>query len=142
MAFREKMAWLTLGTILIAYGVYFGLVGPAADFGRNRLIDVIWSFGAVALAHAVAMIVGSIAIAVTSTKEARAPADERDRAIARRGSMTGYYVLLVGMILVGVVMPFSEPSWRIVNTALLAIVVAEVARYAVILLSYRRGWHA
>ncbi|HEY0012335.1 MAG TPA: hypothetical protein VGB79_05725 [Allosphingosinicella sp.] len=142
MAFREKMAWLTLVTILIAYGVYFGLVGPAADFGRNRLIDVIWSFGAVALAHAAAVIVGSIAIAVTSTKEARAPADERDRAIARRGSTFGYYVLLAGMIHVGVVMPFSEPSWRIVNTALLAIVVAEVARDVVILLSYRRGWHA
>jgi uncharacterized BrkB/YihY/UPF0761 family membrane protein len=141
MAFREKMAWLTLGTMLIAYGVYFGFVGPAADFGRNRLIDVIWSFGAVAVAHAVAMIVGSIAITVTSTKEAQAPADERDRAIARRGSTIGYYVLLVGMILVGLVMPFTEPSWKIVNTALLAIVIAEVVRDGVILLSYRRGWH-
>ncbi len=141
MAFREKMALLTLGTMLIAYGVYFGLVGPAADFGRNRLIDVIWSFGAVAVAHAAAMIVGSIAIAVTATKEAQARADERDRAIARRGSTIGYYVLLVGMILVGVVMPFSEPSWKIVNSALLAVVVAEVVRDAVILLSYRRGWH-
>lgn len=142
MAFREKMAWLTLGTMLVAYAVYFGVVGPSVEFGRSRLIDVIWSFGAVAAAHAVMMILGSIAIAVASTKEAQAPADERDRAIARRGSTIGYYVLLVGMILVGVVMPFSEPSWKIVNTALLAIVLAEAARDVVILLSYRRGWHA
>ena len=141
MAFREKIAWLTLGTMLIAYGVYFGVVGPAADFGRDRLVDVIWSFGAVAAAHVVAMIIGSIAIAVTSTKEASAPADERDRAIARRGSTIGYYVLLIGMIFVGVVMPFSEPPWKIVNTALLAVVIAEVVRYVVVLLSYRRGWH-
>jgi uncharacterized BrkB/YihY/UPF0761 family membrane protein len=141
MAFREKTAWLTLGTMLIAYGIYFGLVGPAAEFGRNRLIDVIWSFGAVAAAHAVVMIVGSIIIAVTSTKEARAPMDERDRAIARQGSTMGCYVLLVGVILVGVVMPFSEAPWMIVNAALLAIVVAEVVRYGAILLSYRRGWH-
>lgn len=141
MAFREKIAWLTLGTMLIAYGVYFGIVGPAAEFGRNRLIDVIWSFGAVAAAHAVVMIVGAIAIALTSTREAQAPADERDRAIARRGSTIGYYVLLVGMILVGVVMPFSEPPWKIVNAALLAIVSAEVVRDVFVLLSYRRGWH-
>jgi hypothetical protein len=141
MAFREKMAWLTLGTMLVAYGVYFGLVGPAAGFGRHDLLDVVWSFGPVALAHAAAMAIGSIAIVLTSTKEARAPADERDRAIVRRGSTIGYYVLLVGTLHVGVVMPFTEPSWKIVNAGLLAVVLAEVVRDGVILLSYRRGWH-
>lgn len=141
MAFREKLAWLTLGTMVLAYGVYFGVVGPATDFGRNSLIDVIWSFGLVAAAHAVVMIIGSIGIAITSSREAKAPADERDRAIARRSAMIGYYVLIVAMILVGVVMPFSEEPWKIVNTAILAIVVAEVIKYAVVLLSYRRGWN-
>jgi uncharacterized BrkB/YihY/UPF0761 family membrane protein len=141
MAFREKIAWLTLGTMLVAYGVYFGIVGPAVGFGERRMIDIIWSFGLVATAHAVAVIVGSVAIAMTASKEARAPADERDRAIARRGATIGYYVLIVGMILVGVVMPFSEAPWRIVNTALLAIVLAETVHQAVVLLSYRRGWH-
>ncbi|HVQ08089.1 MAG TPA: hypothetical protein VMS43_06605 [Allosphingosinicella sp.] len=141
MAFREKIAWLTLATMLVAYGVYFTIVGPAAGFGERRMVDILWSFGLVAAAHAIAMIVGSIAIAVTATKEAQAPADERDRAIARRGATIGYYVLIVSMILVGVVMPFSEPPWKIVNSALLAIVLAETAHQAVVLLSYRRGWH-
>jgi len=141
MAFREKMAWLTLSTMLVAYGIYFGIVGPAVRFGEGRMLDIIWSFGLVATAHAVATIVGSIAIAVTATKEAQARADERDRAIARRGATIGYYVLIVGMIVVGVVMPFSEPPWKIVNTALLAIVLAETVHQAVVLLSYRRGWH-
>jgi uncharacterized BrkB/YihY/UPF0761 family membrane protein len=141
MAFREKMAWLTLGTMLVAYGVYFGIVGPAAGFGERRMLDIIWSFGLVAAAHAVAVIVGAVAIALTGVKQAEARADERDRAIARRGATFGYYVLILGMILVGVVMPFSEPPWKIVNTALLAIVLAEVVHHAVVLLSYRRGWH-
>lgn len=141
MAFREKMAWLSLVTMLVAYCVYFGLVGPAAGFGKARMVDIIWSFGWVAAAHGVAMIVGAIVFAVTARREARAPADERDRAIARRGSTIGYYVLIVGTILVGVVMPFSEPPWKIVNTALLAIVVAELSHQAVVVWSYRRGWH-
>jgi uncharacterized BrkB/YihY/UPF0761 family membrane protein len=141
MAFREKIAWLELGTMLVAYGVYFGIVGPAAGFGERRMLDILWSFGPVAAAHGVAMIVGAIAIAVTAAKEAEARADERDRAITRRGATIGYYVLIVGMILVGVVMPFSEPPWKIVNTALLAIVLAETVNSAVVLLSYRRGWH-
>ena len=87
------------------------------------------------------MIVGSIVIAVMARKEAGAPADERDRAITRRGTTVGYYVLIVGMILVGVVMPFTEPAWKIVNTALLAIVIAEAVCQIVVLVSYRRGWH-
>jgi uncharacterized membrane protein len=141
MAFREKIAWLTLGTMVVAYGIYFGIVGPAVRFGEGRMIEIIWSFGIVATGHAIAVIVGAILIALLSRKEASAPADERDRAIARRGATIGYYVLILGMILVGVVMPFSDPPWRIVNTALLAIVIAEAVHQAVVLISYRRGWH-
>ena len=141
MAFREKIAWLSLATILVAYGVYFGIVGPAAGFGRERLLDILWSFGPVAAVHGVAMIVGSVAIAIASHKEADAPADERDRAIARRGAAISYYVLLTGTLLVGVVMPFSEPPWKIINAALAAVVLAETVGYAVILTSYRRGWN-
>jgi uncharacterized BrkB/YihY/UPF0761 family membrane protein len=127
--------------MLVAYTVYFTIVGPTAGFGEARMVDIIWSFGRVAAALAVAMIVGAIAIAVTATKEASASADERDRAIARRGATIGYYVLIVGMVIVGVVMPFSEAPWKIVNAALLAIVLAEVTHQAVVLLSYRRGRH-
>jgi uncharacterized membrane protein len=141
MAFREKIAWLTLGTMLVAYAIYFGIAGPRIGFGEERMLDIVWAFGPVALAHAAATIIGAIAIAIHSRKEASAPADERDRAIARRGASIGYYVLIVGMILVGVVMPFTEPAWKIVNAALLAIVLAEVVNTMVVLASYRRGWH-
>lgn len=141
MAFREKIAWLSLVTMLVAYGAYFGIVGPAAGFGSRHMADIIWSFGPVAAAHGVAMIIGAIAIAVAATREANAPADERDRAIARRGGTVGYYVLIVGTILVGVVMPFTDPPWRIVNAALLVIVLAEVTHQAMVVWSYRRGWH-
>ncbi|HEV7660774.1 MAG TPA: hypothetical protein VGO55_13125 [Allosphingosinicella sp.] len=76
VAFREKIAWLTLVTMAVAYGVYFGIVGPAAGFGERRMLDIIWSFGLIATGHAVAMVVGAIIIAVTATKEAQARADE------------------------------------------------------------------
>jgi uncharacterized BrkB/YihY/UPF0761 family membrane protein len=139
MAFREKLAWLNLATVILAYGVYFGIVGPAAGFGRERLVDIVWSFGAVAAVHALAMIGGSIALAVAAAREANARADERDVAIERRASTAGYYVLMAGVILVGVVMPFSEPAWKIINAALAAIVAAEIVHYGLVVLSYRRG---
>jgi uncharacterized BrkB/YihY/UPF0761 family membrane protein len=141
MAFREKIAWLTLTTMLVAYGAYFGIIGPSAGFGERRLVDIVWSFGPIAAVHGIAVAVGAIALAIAAGREANAPADERDRAIERRAANIAYYLLLVGMILIGVVMPFSEPSWKIVNAALAAIVVAEAVRHGIVLLSYRRGWH-
>jgi len=64
--------------------------------------------------------------------------DERDRAIDGRATRTAYFVMLTGMIVVGVVMPFSDSGWKLTNTALLAIVLAETVRYALIVAGYRR----
>src|SRR5690348_7732631 len=64
--------------------------------------------------------------------------DERDRAIDGRATRTAYFVLLTGMIVVGVVMPFSDSGWKLTNTALFAIVLAETVRYALIVAGYRR----
>ncbi|MBO9711299.1 hypothetical protein [Sphingomonas sp.] len=139
MAFREKTAWLTLVCMVIAYTTYFTLMGLRPAPPTN--MEIIVTFGAVTVAQAVAVIVGMIVIAVTATREANQPADERDKAIARRGASIAYYVLMVEMILVGVVMPFTEPAWKIIQTALLALVIAQGVQLAVVLLSYRRGWH-
>ena len=141
MPFREKTAWLTLTTMIAAYALYFYLIGDPAHHGRPPLLDIILIFGAIAVGQALVVIVGSILLAVSSLGDARAPADERDRAIARRGASTGYYVLLIAVTLTGVVLPFSQAPWKVVNATLAAIVVAEVTRNAVVLLSYRRGWH-
>jgi hypothetical protein len=139
MAYREKIAWLALGCMVVAYIVYFSLVltghvGP-------HLLDIVWTFGIVASIQAVVVIIGYIVLAVSSGPEGRAKPDERDRAIVRRGRSAAYLVLLTGTIVVGVVMPFSDPAPRIVNAALLAIVLAEAVSNVLIIASYRRGWH-
>lgn len=137
MAWREKLAWLSLVSMVAAYGTYFALIlhAPRSTVASLAL------FGAITVAQAMVTIVASIALALGAVAEARAPADERDREIGRRGARIAYFVLLVGMILVGVVMPLNTSGMRIVNTALLALVIAEVTRQAVVVASYRRGWH-
>lgn len=141
MAFREKTAWLTLVCMGIAYTLYFGWVISVERGGEPPLTALLWRFGIITGVQAIVIVIATIALAASSGGEARAGADERDRAIARRGATIAYYMLLTGMIVVGVVMPFSETPWRIINTALFAIVLAETARYAIVILSYRRGWH-
>lgn len=139
MAYREKLAALNLVAMGLVYSVYFTLVAIRPPV--PRLIDMLWLFGIAAPIHA--MLYGFIgyAIKLRSGKEGAAPPDERDRAIARRGRSVAYIVLLAGTILVGVVMPFSEAPQKIVNTTLLAIVIAELTHHGVIFYSYRRGWH-
>ena len=62
----------------------------------------------------------------------------RRKTARQRASSSAYYVLMAGMILVGVVMPFSETGWAIVNAALFMIMVSEVVQGGMMVFSYRR----
>lgn len=139
MAYREKLAAVYFAAMALPYSVYFTLVATRPP--EPRLIDMLWLFGAAATVHALLAGFGSLAVRILSGAEGRAKADERDRAIGRRGASIGYFVLLAGTIIVGVLMPFTEPPAKIVNAALFAIVIAELVNGAVVLFSYRRGWH-
>ena len=141
MSFREKIAWLSLIAKVAAYGAYFTLVSPA--FLRNGASTgyFLALLGGILTVQAVMVTIASIVLAIQTGRDANAPADERERAIARRGAAIAYFVLMVGIIVVGCVMPFSKSGWQIVNAALLALVASEIIRYGVIVVSYRRGWH-
>ena len=140
MTYREKTSWLILIAMVLAYTLYFGLTIAGHPAGAS-LFAMLWLFGPIAATQAVIVIIGHIYLAIEARKSPRARIDERDRAIAARGARISYYVLMAGTILVGVVMPFSDPPIKIVNTALFAIVLAELAGLLVIVTSYRRGWH-
>lgn len=140
MTYTEKKAWLTLVAMLLAYSLYFGLILAGHPAGSDRFA-MLWLFGTIAATQAVVVIVGHIWLAIAARKQPQSRIDERDRAIAARGTRVGYYVLLTGTIIVGVVMPFTDPPMHIVNSALFAIVVAETVGLLVVVTSYRRGWH-
>lgn len=139
MTYREKMSWLTLSTMVIAYSVYFGFVGPHFNFGADRLIDIVFSFGPVAAVHGVVVMLLSLFLWIQTGKAERARPDERDLAISRQAAYIGYGVLLCGLIWVGAVMPFYAERWVMINVALGFVVLAELLRDAFIIIRYRRG---
>lgn len=140
MTYKEKTSWLLLITMLLAYGLYFGLIITGHPAGTDRFA-MLWLFGTIAATQAVIVIIGYIYFTTEARKSPRAQVDERDRAIAARGTRVSYYVLLTAMIIVGVVMPFTETAIHIVNTALFGIVIAELVGLITVVTSYRRGWH-
>ena len=146
MPYREKSAWVAVAGMVVGYGGYFAVVAtvPPQIIGGDPPGMVLKLFALLTAASIVRLLilgVGTPAIRASSPADARAPADERDRAIAGRSAAIAYYVMMTGMILVGMVMPFTARGWAIVNAALVAIVVAELARYGTIIAAYRRGWH-
>lgn len=141
MAYREKIAWLSLVAMVVAYTLYFSIAGPMMHGGGQSSVSFVVLLAAILTTQAIVAVVGSLIIAIRSGREARAPADERDRAIARRGAAVAYFVLMVGMIIVGCVMPAREEGWHLINAALFMLAVAETVRYGLIVTSYRRGWH-
>ncbi|WP_292052539.1 MULTISPECIES: hypothetical protein [unclassified Brevundimonas] len=140
MAFREKIAWLTLAGFALAYGYYFFIAGPAVGFGEGRLAAIPSAFAPAAVAHAIVMAVGAGALALAARRDANTKPDERDRAIDRRATSIAYGLMMVGVIIVGVVAPFSEPAFKIINASLALIVVCEAIRQVMIIVGYRRGF--
>lgn len=136
----EKRAWLTLWSMCPVYLVYFTIrLGfpdvMATMLQRFALLALIVSL------HAVGYLVGWLVMKHRESGE-NTLEDERDQAIERHASRIGFLILLTGIIVVGVVMPFNKSGWEIVNAALFFIVLTETVRNALLVLGYRHSRHA
>ena len=135
MTLIEKRAWLTLWTMCPGYLIYF-----AIQIGWPELTPTVLSkFGllaAVAMLHAIGYIAGELVYRFRNREEGLQQ-DERDDAIDARATRAAYFLLLAGTLLTGMVMPFIESGWKIVNTALLFIVLSETLRVALTVRGYR-----
>jgi hypothetical protein len=83
--------------------------------------------------------IGSIGVALTNVKDANAPADERDRGIARQASATSHAVLMPLLFLSLGAAPLGFSTAAFANTVLGAIVIAELVRCGTEVVLYRKG---
>lgn len=138
MPHREKAAWLSLLAIVVAFGPYFAIVAsnPPDDTLPNlRLLGL---FALAAAVQVSIMAIGHLWLRIRSPEEAALPADERDQGIERRAVVFAYYVLIGGVIIAAIIMPFYAGGWEVVNAAILAIVVAELVHDGFTIAGYRR----
>jgi hypothetical protein len=137
MSFREKIAWLSLFSMAVAYGPYFSMAVAHEGDGLPN-VRLLWMFGLATVARGTILGIGYAVLRRLSVEDARVPVDERDRAIDSRAVSWAYWVMMAGMVAVGCLMPFNSGGWKIVNAALFMIVAAEVVRYGVVVTCYRR----
>ena len=131
----EKRAWLSLWTMCPGYLVYFAI----QIFYPELTPTVLSRFGLLALVaglHAVGYVAGLLVMKARDPDDGQV--DERDRVIDARATRAAYFLLLTGMLLCGMVMPFTESGWKVVNTALLFIVASEALRDVLTVRGYRQ----
>jgi uncharacterized membrane protein len=138
MSFREKSAWITLVSVLLVFGLYFGALAT----GRVERVSMsAFHFGVISI---IALVVLQVILRVIAAKlnpaDARAPLDERERLFELRARSIGYYVLMGWMVLI--IVAVHSPAVRkldVVFIAWLGVVVAVVTVSAAQIIQFRRG---
>jgi membrane protease YdiL (CAAX protease family) len=136
--YREKVAWLSLiamATVFLPYFMWTKMYPPVGALPNLRQLAL---YAAACAVWGLILGIGHWRLRRLAPEEARLPLDERDRTIRYRARNLAYFVLLTGMILVGVIMPFTDGGWKIVNAALFMIVLAESVNDASVIFHYRR----
>ena len=137
MSFREKSAWITLVTVLICFGVYYGgiVTGGVSPRGFDTIHLLLLCVGALAVLQ-----VGLHMIAMRLTPKAdRAARDEREAMIQARSHTVGYYVLIACVLGLGVPGHMGHGAVDLMNFALLGVVIAALAASAAQIVMFRRG---
>ena len=138
MSFREKSAWITLVTVLVCFGSYYGAL--AAGLVNPRSLAS-FHFG---LISTIGLIVLQVALhviaALLNPKDARTPRDEREKMIQARSHTFGYYVMMLGMAVVVVLthVPGNDFMTTVYLGVLSMVIAALVVAIAQIVM-FRRG---
>jgi hypothetical protein len=137
MSFSEKSAWITLLSVLLCFGTYFGAIitGRVSGEGFPAMHLLL---GCVA-----ALIVLQIALtrvaAATTPKDGRALRDERETLIQLRAHSLGYYVLMGLTLTLFIPVHLGHSAIQIANFALLAVVLTTLAVSGAQIVMFRRG---
>lgn len=143
MVRAERFAWVWLTALVVVFSGYFIAVEVALR-GQPEL-PIVARLGMLAIAlTTLAVVVGIDRLVAWMRARGQEPevADERDRLIELRSTKAAYGVLMVGVLVCGVVMPFSNSGWELVHAALLAVAISEIVHHGLILHGYHRGVRA
>jgi len=136
MSFREKSAWISMLSMAAIYGFYFWSVihaGPQpGSFHFGGLLGTI-------VALVVVQVVLTVAVAIFTPKEAKAPRDEREKLIELRSMRVAYSGLATSVALACFFGAFDPPIVFNTNALLFILVTAEILRSACQIVQYRRG---
>lgn len=139
MSFREKAAWITLVSVLLCFGVYFGTVFTGGLHGDSRANG--WLFVTCVGAFVVLQIGLTLAAMWTTPKDGRSPRDEREQLIRARSHTIGYYVLVILVLGLGIPLHLGHAAGhQLMLYAFLGVVITGLVVAVAQIVMFRRGF--
>lgn len=128
MSYREKSAWV-MAALMAVTGAYYFLIVRAASQALGETAPAAVAIGFVMLA-----VIGSIAVqvvlALSSPREANAPADERERLVAQRsGNWSGLVLATCAVTALGHFLVRGDGS-MLFHLVMGSLIVSQIAEYA------------
>jgi hypothetical protein len=137
VAFQEKSAWIMSLALLVGGIFYFGVVAAmSSSIGRLAppILPVVIVYTAILVLIA---IVGHIVAAVSASRDARAPFDERDRTVAARAGHRSGYVFGIGAILSLGFYLFSYSGNLLFYGVFASLMISQLVEYGIQIYLYR-----
>lgn len=137
MPFQEKSAWVMSAALLIGGALYFGVVGAMSAAAGVLVRPLLPMIAVYTVLLVVLAIVGHIAIAVLSPKEANAPLDERERRIFdRAGNVSGFVFGFGAIVALGLYL-LSHSGDALFYLVFASLMVSQLTEYAARIFLYR-----
>lgn len=144
LSFHEKSLWVTLLTLLGAFGIYFTaavqwyrqFAGTAPGMAVDVMPPQVVLLGVAIGMIVVATIVGHALIAIA---DRRTETDERDALIALKGTRNGAYVLATGAFFALYAALATDGNFIFTHVLLASWVLAQLVEIASQLVLQRRG---
>jgi MFS family permease len=141
MSFREKTHWASLAAVIVAIVGYMSWYSAASAISVAEQIATAAAWLGLGIAVQIA---AAIALAIDQSAKQRGLidqlADERDRQFEQRSFASGYYVFVTGACVALASAFVSKALVDIANILIITILVAEIVRLTLLIVSYRRGF--
>jgi hypothetical protein len=138
MSFRERSAWISLIATPLIWGAYFWKIWPDFQDGKLHVTTFGMFIGTLVLL-VIVQIVLAIVMALVAGKAVETPMDERERLIDLKGARVGFHLLNMLLVAVASLWLYGMSPLVMANGILAAMVIAETARAAMVVVGYRRG---
>lgn len=138
LSFREKSVWISLISILVVFIPFFwnSYRQYTGQVDGSSAVTVAFSL---LVAFVVLELVLHAVVALQAPAEARSPRDEREHLIEMRATRIAFQVLVVGALAAVATVHLTSRAWVMQQVVLLAIVVAELVKFATQVVLFRRG---
>lgn len=134
MSFREKSCWVMAGVMLLSALFY---ANSALPYPGSPVLETVVPY---VLLVVVLSVIAQAVLAIRAPNDAKAPKDERERLVADKAGHWAGIIMAVGVVLAGWNYVADPVGNMLFHHVMLALIVGQLAQYALQIVFLRRSF--